>query len=329
LKISHEFAIGVLAVIAIAVLTLSYRFLKGGEIFSTQNTFYVLYDRVDQLNASNPILINGLKVGRVKELKLTNLKSGKVLAILQLDSKFEIPKDSKAKIISLDLLGQKGIEIIRSDSQKMAIDGDTLIPDIQRDLTEQLRIEILPVKNKAEELMGSLDDVVVVLKTIIEEGELESSLKSAQSAFKSFAETMDGISNTGFGQINDILSNLNELTTMLARDKDKIDKIIGNFETLSDSLSAANIVQTLDNANKAIVQLETVLKAINEGEGTVAKLLYEDGLYTEIDETLNDLQSLLSDVEENPGRYVHLSLIKFGDRKKKRSQKRKKAEEIN
>jgi len=177
--------------------------------------------------------------------------------------------------------------------------------------------------------MGSLDDVVVVLKTIIEEGELESSLKSAQSAFKSFAETMDGISNTGFGQINDILSNLNELTTMLARDKDKIDKIIGNFETLSDSLSAANIVQTLDNANKAIVQLETVLKAINEGEGTVAKLLYEDGLYTEIDETLNDLQSLLSDVEENPGRYVHLSLIKFGDRKKKRSQKRKKAEEIN
>ena len=331
MKISHEFAIGVLAVIAITVLILSYRFLKGEEIFSTQNTFYVLYDRVDQLNASNPILISGFKVGRVKDLKLTDSPKGKVLASLQLDTKYEIPKNSKARIISLDLLGQKGIEIVKSDSKEMASDGDTLMADIQQDLTEQLRIEILPVKNKAEELMGSLDDVVTVLKTIIEEGELESSLKSAQSAFKSLAETMDTLSNTGLGQINDILNNLNELTSVLAKDKDKIDNIIGNFETLSDSLAAANFVQTLDNANKAIVELETALKAINAGEGTISKVLYEDGLYTEIDETLNDLQSLLKDVEANPGRYVHLSLIKFGDRTKepKESKKSKKAEKTN
>ncbi|RZL27688.1 MAG: MCE family protein, partial [Pedobacter sp.] len=144
MKIKNETKVGILAAFAIALLIIGYNFLKGNSIFSSETTLFARYTRVDGLTVSKPILINGYQIGRVAKLQLE--PGGTILATLSVNSKYEIPENSIARLEGTDLLGSKAIVMSLGDSKKMAEDGFTLNANVEKGLMDQVQ----PVRKKAE-----------------------------------------------------------------------------------------------------------------------------------------------------------------------------------
>ncbi len=110
MKIKNETKVGVLAAFAIALLIIGYNFLKGNAIFSSETVLYARYSRVDGLGVSKPVLINGFQIGRVDQLTLQ--PNGTIVATLKIKGKYDIPKNSIARLESTDLLGGKAIVMV-------------------------------------------------------------------------------------------------------------------------------------------------------------------------------------------------------------------------
>ena len=79
IKIKKEFKIGVVVVSAMVLLIWGFNFLKGKDVFKTQQTYYAIYTQVNGLLPSNPVYINGLKVGLVKDIFLHPDNSGRIV----------------------------------------------------------------------------------------------------------------------------------------------------------------------------------------------------------------------------------------------------------
>src|SRR5690606_7558148 len=142
-----ETKVGILTAVAIAVLIVGYSFLKGNDVFSSENKFYAKYNRVDGLAVSKPVLVNGYQIGRVSALTL--LPSGQIIAEFKIDEQYEIPKNSIARLESTDLLGSKAIVLALGNSRQYAKNGDTLNANVEKDLIEQVQ----PIQKKAEQIV--------------------------------------------------------------------------------------------------------------------------------------------------------------------------------
>lgn len=322
MKISDEFKVGVLATFGLLVAIFGYTFIKGYSLFSEPRFFYGVYEKVDGLNPSDPVLVNGYRVGKVHSIKLKDYKSALVLVSIRVDENVAIPTNSTADIISSDLLGEKAIQIVLGDAAKFAQSGDTLHASTAKSLTQEVSDQMLPVKLKAEELFSSIDSLVTIVGFILQESNIQNSFKSIEKATTQFAQVAENIDTLVVSQtknIDQILTHLNNITANLDSSDEEITTLISNLSSISDSLNNANIKLMVNNLSTTLNNLSEVLDSINNGQGTVAALINERGLYDNLNQAVADLDSLLVDVKENPGSYVHLSLFGGGDKKKKKS----------
>lgn len=321
MRLSDEFKVGVLATFALLILVLGYSFLKGNNPFARHQIFYVVYSKVTGLNASDPVLINGFKVGRVKSIKkMPDIRQG-IVVELMIDDEVRIPHRTVAKIVSSDLLGEKAIELLLSDTNEYLQSGDTLLSEVQMSLTEEVRYEILPVKQKATELLGSLDSLVTVIQVIVSEGQIEKTLHNVVKATGSFAEVGRNLDSIVVGErnnINRILSNLEAVTRNLKDNEAHIDQLLSNAAAVSDSLRRANLIGLVTYLTNTLKELQIALEGVNKGQGTVGLLIHERTTYDAINAAITDLDKLLVDLREHPKRYVHFSMFGKDPNKQKK-----------
>ncbi|MBN1250502.1 MAG: MCE family protein [Bacteroidales bacterium] len=331
--------IGLLIIIALALLIWGVNYLKGKSLFKSENTYYVVYDRVNGLNNANSVLINGFKIGQVADIRFLQDTSEHLLVTLTIESKYRIKKGAVAQIFSEDIMGTKAIQIIKSESSEFHNDGDTLISSIEGDLKEQVNMQILPLKRKAESLISSLDSAILVVRSIFNEKTQENlrrtfaSIKITISNLERTTFTLDTILNSEKSKLARIFSNIDAITGNLKNNNEKLSNIINNFSSISDSIAKADIASTLHKADSALVQFNNVLKAINEGDGTINQLLNNDTLYRNIENATYNLNKLLRDMHENPKRYVHFSILDLGktiyvEEPKEVKEKKKKKKDI-
>ncbi|SEM93693.1 phospholipid/cholesterol/gamma-HCH transport system substrate-binding protein [bacterium A37T11] len=314
MKIANETKVGILATVAIAVLFIGYSFLKGNDVFSSENIFYATYDRVDGLTESKPVLVNGYQIGRVQSLQLQ--QNGQILTAFKINKDYAIPKNTLARISSTDLLGSKAIVFELGNSQTYAKSGDTLNAGIQKNIMEQVE----PIQKKAEALVAVLDSVLTSVNNTIDKSfqhDFKRSIESIANTLNNFEKItgkLDGIVGTQRTRLSNILVNVESITGNLKDNNEKISLVLGNMSQFSDHLAKANFVQTLDNANGAIADLQAVVESIHQGNGSIGKLLNDDQLYNNLNNASKNLDSLMLDLRERPGRYVHFSI--FGHKNK-------------
>ncbi len=322
MKLSKEAKIGLIVTTGIALMFWGVNYLKGKDFFTSQKLVYAIYDRVDGLTASNVILVNGMKVGLVRNLILLPDFSGKILVSMHVSSKVRIPRNSVAEIYSTDLLGTKGIRMVFGDSKDELQNGDTLQSAMQSSLTEQVSAQVAPIKLKAENLLSSLDSVLLILRGVFNE-ETKNNLKRS---FESISNSLYSIQNIASnmdtvlakqGRLRMIFDNLESITTNIKNNNDKIADILNNFASISDTLAKANLALTIDNAKKTLEQTAKLFEGMNKGEGSLGQLATNDSLYNNLNSTARNLDALITDLHENPKRYINLSLISFGGKKKK------------
>jgi phospholipid/cholesterol/gamma-HCH transport system substrate-binding protein len=313
-KIANETKVGILAAFAIALLIIGYNFLKGNAIFSNETVLYARYSRVDGLGVSKPVLINGFQIGRVDQLQLQ--PDGNIVATLKIDGKYEIPTNSIARLESTDLLGSKAIIMVLGNGNTFAQDGDTLNANVEKNLMEAVQ----PVQKKAEVIIDKMDSILTSVNAILNpdlQNNINKSFNSIAGTLGSLEATskkIDGLVGTEGARISAILGNVESISHNLKNNNEKINSILSNINDVTDKVAAANFKQTIDNANKAVSDLQGIVTKVNNGDGSLGLLINDKQMYQNLNSASKNLDNLIIDLKENPKRYVHFSV--FGGGKK-------------
>lgn len=318
MKISKYTKLGLLIVVTLTILIWGLSYLKGNDFFSRSNHYYVIYKSVDGLLESNKVTINGYQVGQVRDIEFAPDKSGNLMVTLMIDASFKIPVNSVAQIVSSDIMGTRSVKLVVSRENEYYSPYDTIPGDVEADLKEQVSMQVLPIKNKAEQLLSTLDSAITVLTVILN----EDARKNLTESFANINQTIENIEktsadlqdivSTGKGSIQQIVANFEDITTMFKNNSEELDNTIKNLSSFSDSLSEISISPIVLNISKATDQILTTLEKLNSDESTAGLLLNDPKLYESISALSNNLSYLANDIQANPKRYLQFSALDFG-----------------
>lgn len=325
MKLSREVKVGFIVLVGIALLYVGVNYLKGISVFSDTRIYYCVYDRIDGIQQSNPVVINGFVVGQVRRVSLMSNDARSLMVEIAIKEKeLAIPIDSKARIQSSGLLGSKEIQLFLGNSSQMAMHGDTLYTSIEAGLMESVNKEIQPLKMKTEQLISDVDSIVTIFQAILDENtrsNLRKSLNSVRGTLQSLETTafrLDTLVLEEKVRLSSILGHVEGITGNLEASNEEITHILKNFAALSDTLIESEIKSVISNASDAMAQVNDITAKINTGEGTMGMLINNDTLYNNLTSASQQLDLLLEDLRVNPDRYVRVSV--FGGKKEKKVQ---------
>lgn len=315
MKLSVYTKTGILVTAAGVGLYLGINFLKGKNIFKKEVAYTILYDRIDGLNLSSSVEVRGLKIGRVSNISFSGQGYSKLAVSVIVSDEMPIPKGSIGRIYSSDLMGTKSIEIILGASDTMLAPGDTIGSEIEGSIGDQVKLQMLPLKRKAEDLMVSMEKALEAVKYVFNEeigAKLQQSLLTVQVAINGLqtaTSNLDTIMVESKDKFSKILTNVQSISKNIDNNNKNITGVLTNLNSITDSLAASNLTQAVNNASVTLAESKKLLAQINSGEGTMGKLIYNDSLYLNLAQASKDLDKLLIDINANPKKYVQFSLI--------------------
>ena len=175
---NKELKIGFFAIVSIIALVFGVNYLKGINLINNNSELYAVYENIGGLQVGSPVLVNGYNVGMVSNIYLLTQQNQNLLVTISLDKEFDIAINTVCKIINQDLMGTKCIALILGNSDQLAINGDTLISGIKGSLQDEVNAQIIPLKNKAEELIGSVDSLMKIITAVLNK-DTRSNLKNS------------------------------------------------------------------------------------------------------------------------------------------------------
>ena len=298
---NKELKIGSIGIFAIVVLFIGINYLKGLSVLNPSRDFYAKYDRIGGLQVGSAVYLHGYQVGMVSSVDLLIKDSKKILVEINIDKDFNIPLNSVCKIVNQDLMGSKSVNLILGNDTVFAKVGDTLISSLEGSLQDEVSAQILPLKIKTEELIGSIDSVMTIITAVLNQDarkNLSNSLQSLDHTFDLMRQSMvkvDEIVDHNDEKISSIIMNLEA-------NNQKITNILNNFSDISDDIVKSNIQNVLTS-------LGETSRKINESKGSLGKLINDPNLYLNLEKSSKELDALITDIKENPKRYVSFSII--------------------
>jgi len=306
LNISKELKTGLLAVLAIAVIIFGFNFLKGKNYFDSSNIYHAVYKNVEGLVVSAPVTINGFQVGKVTDINFAD-RNGNLVVTFSVEEDFEFSRNSVAEIYSSGFIGGNNLGIrTEYDPNNMARSGDTLKGAIQQDILDQVTGKLAPLEAKVQGTLTNLDSLLINLNQVLDKKSKENIQKTIAD-LRATVASFKGASS----KVNTFLDDNNEsITNTLAN----LDRTSANFAVISDSLAQVQFGTMVQSLQQTVDNMNGLISAMEQGEGSLGKLLKDEQLYDNLAGASSQLEQLLQDMKENPKRYVHFSI--FGKRPK-------------
>ncbi|MFC6998401.1 MlaD family protein [Rufibacter roseus] len=304
MKFSKELKVALLGIVAVGALYVGFLFLKGTNVFSSTRTFYVIYNNVEGLEPSNPIVINGYRVGLVKEMQLRPDLGNKILVTLDVDNDISVGDSTVAMLVSDGFLGGKSIELQLGANSKRYEGGEYLIGKAGESITEMFSKKAMPV-------LETVDSTLVKLNEFLDK-DAKRSIRAILLNAEATSEALRTIAMSNQSNINEITGNLAALTASLRGTEAKFSQLASNLNTLTDTLDVQAMNHAIQGLDSTVAQAQLAIRRINENNGSLGKLMNDDSLYRNLNASTESLNSLLQDIQQNPKRYVHFSLIDFG-----------------
>ena len=299
MKITREVKTAILVISGILLFVYLFNFLKGNDLFDSSRTYYTVYNNVEGLTPSTPVTINGLNVGKVLEIGFTDDGTGKLLVKLAVENEFEFSKNSEAQLYEAGLIGGKAIAIIPAfDNAENAVKGTYLKGSVKAGLTELVNKRLTPLQEKLETTIVSADSLLTNLNSVFDtktKAHLKNSIAQLNSTISSFKTT-----STSLNEL--VTSNQEKLNSTL----NNVEKISGNLTNITDSIAEADLAKTIKDLQLTITNFNKVLTSIENGEGSMGKLMKEEGLYNNLEGATKELEELLKDIKLHPKRYFRI-----------------------
>lgn len=310
MKLSKEVKVGLLAVVAGAILYFGFNFLKGSEILSDENEYYALYDNVDGLTVSNAVMLNGLSVGRVKDIRILQERNNQLLVTLSVGNDLKLPTTTVAALADGGLLGGKTINLLVTPGPALLNDRDTLRSMSEKGLQALIQERALPVLKTADSLMitlryvvGRFDSTAYVVNRMLRTA--DATLGTVGGTVR----TVDATVQENRANLAEVMANANRLSASLVETERELKPLLGKANSVMDSLRVISLSQAVTRANATLASLQGTLADIQAGKGSAGKLLKDEAFYTNVNRTMVSLERLLTDLRQQPKRYVHFSLF--------------------
>lgn len=299
MKMSKEIKIALVAIAGILVMYFGINFLKGKNLFSSNNFYYITFDNIEGLGASSPIYANGYKVGTVEEVHFDFDESGPIKLKVEINKELRIPKESTAEIVK-DLMGNLQVHLTLAKNSGEYIEPGGAIKGIA---TQGLMDKVSSMVPTIELMLPKMDSILTNLNALVSDPAIAASLHNIQTI------TSDLTVSTR--ELNTLMTGLNRDVPGLMK---RANGVLDNTGKLTSNLAALDVQGTLDKVNATLENAQAFTDKLNSNEGTLGKLMTDPGLYNNLNSTMRDADSLLVNLKQHPGRYVHFSL--FGKKDK-------------
>jgi len=308
MKLSNEIKTAILVLSGMLMFIVGFSYLKSNNIFSSDRTFFAIYDDIEGVSVGTPVTVSGFNVGSIQDISFYQ-NTMDILVKFRVENKVKFSKNSVAQIYETGLIGGKALAILPNNGP-LAQSGDTLRSSIAPGLTELVNDKLSPLQEKIESTFVSADSLLKNINNVLDVNsqnqikESFSQLSDLAVNLKESAENLNSIINSNEIKINDIVSN--------------VDNFSSNFSSLSNSFSDVEVI--IGNLTKTSNNLNSIIDEISSGDGTFNQLIYNDFMIKSLNEASNNLNLLMEDLRLNPKRYVHFSL--FGKKNKEYQNKK-------
>ncbi len=316
-----EVKIGIYAVVILLCAWAGIRFLSGVDVFGRHAIYYAHYEQVNGVQNAAAVMIRGVKIGKVSEIRVSPDDPTSVEVVLSIPRSYRLPVDSEAKIFSTSIMGSKAIEIVLGSSPEILESGSNINSGYTKDLMAVADSELDYYKDKITTLVENFNATLKSLNSLVDNN--NKSITEALAHLNSITAGLDGAIGKDKQQLADIVASIDKFTKALGENSAHIDSIMTNVDSVTSALAEKNSGESL---GESLAELNSVLAKINGGEGTVGRLICDEQLYANLNQASANLSALLADLKEHPKRYVHFSLFGAKDEADKQKAKAAKKE---
>lgn len=300
MKVSKELKIGVFVVTVLTASFFLINYLRGKDIFNKEIELTARYQELDGLVSSAPVFIKGFKAGKVVSVSY-DPTSDDFLVTCSVLKDFSIPVDSKMTIYGVDIMGGKGIRIDLGTSSVMVEDGGELAPSSEPALLDGLAEGVAPLMDKVGRTLDSLNVTVSAVNRLLADENISRTLihiERTMADVRSIAADLEGKSD----ELNIFIDNLASLSSKFISIAEKADTIASDVTALTAAVSDEDV-------RSLVSSFRELLENINDPDGSVGKLLTDGSVYDSVDELLDDVDSLVRKIQENPKKYIKISVF--------------------
>lgn len=290
---SKEFKIGLIVLISGAVLYYGFNFLKGSDFFSSSSRYYVIYENVDGLTKSNPVVVNGLTVGKVSDIDLLQNRENDILVEITLNEDIILGDSTVADLANSDFLGSKAIVLNIGSLSSPLEPGDTLIAKVDKGLEQYLE-SVTPITNNLSITISRINEILLGLQGSGEK------INNTLSELEITTREVNSIIRNNKNQLKTTLENSNRLIENIDKEVALLDPILRKSSGVLDSLNNLELQKTVNGVNDLLAQLNSTLLKMESEEGTLGKLMSNDSVYNNLNKLLVDLDKLAIHFNQYP-----------------------------
>jgi len=314
MTINHETKVGILTIVALAMLILGFNFLKGKDVFNNSKKIYAIFPKLGSLTKSNEVKINGLTIGTVYDLQEVDKNVSGIKVTISLTRDVNIPVNSVAYISANVVgIGSASIIIEKGDATTYLKDGDVLNTRIDEGLFGGLTSEVSPTLTKIRNSLDTVNKVLSNVNTIFDAGakrNLQTTIANLALASNSLNKLLD-LQTSALGAA---LNNVNSITGNIKNNNDSLTAVISNTKKFTEQLARLEMKKTMDTLQAAVSQLKSTMTKISSNEGTLGALINDRQLYNRLNDAVLSAEILIDDLRTHPKRYVNISV--FGKKDK-------------
>lgn len=293
MKISREVKTAILVLSGIALFLYLFTFLSGSDLLSSKETYYTEFD-YNALSPSSPVTIKGNRIGKVEDIKY-DFDTKKTVVEFSVNPKLKFSKNSIIRLYPTGLMGGNALSIIDTNDGQIANPGDFIRSEVKQGLMSSLESSLPKVTSGLDGTLESTDTLVKNLNALL----LDESDKGLKNAIAELNTTLKSFTSTSYSVQSMIKKNEEKIASIL----DSFDKTSKDLNDLTTELKEAGLSKTVEGLTKTIGSMQDLLNTIDNGEGTLGKLLKDDGLYNNLEAASKEMELLLLDIKLHPARY--------------------------
>ena len=290
--LTKEAKIGVVTLMSLLLLYIGVNYLKGINLFKPSNHYIVLFDNVKDVTISSPVLVDGFKVGLVREINYDYATNKKISIEVSLEDEMKINKGSYITIVKSMLGGAELHVHLNNHVDAYYESGDEIEGRLSIDMFTSVQDNLLP---QVENLLPKIDSILTGLQTLITHPALAQSLTNIQQTTSNLEKSTVHLNAVLSKDIPFIVTNLKTITT--------------DFSEVTGTLKGLEIDETFQSIHATINNLKLTTERLNDPNNSMGLLLNDRQLYDNLNSTATNASALMFDLKKNPKRYVHFSVF--------------------
>ena len=294
MKLTKEIKIALVAIVGILIMYFGINFLKGMNLFSTNNTYFITFDDIQGLGASTPIYADGYKVGTVDGLEYDYKENGPIKVKVDINKDLRIPQGSKAEIVK-DLMGNLQVNLLLANNPRERVEPGGIIPGAVNGGMMDKAANLIPV---VEKMLPKLDSILTSVNALLADPALPASLHNV--------ETITSNLTVSTRELNTLMAGLNKQVPGMIG---KANGVLDNTNRLTANLASLDVQGTLNKVNQTLESAHQFTEKLNSNQGSLGLLMNDTKLYDNLTSTMSHADSLVIDLKAHPKRYVHFSVF--------------------